>query len=157
MSLVSDILQNRNPFFVEEGDTVAAVVRRMAEVSVGAIMVMGEGELRGVFSERDLMRRVVLEGRDPERTAVKQVMTTNVATIEDSATVEQAMAAMEAHGCRHLPVMRAGAVAGFLSMRDVIHYELAQRTDELHHMQGTYSGLDHWNHRFRPRLAPRTG
>jgi CBS domain-containing protein len=136
MSLVSDLLQNRNPFFVEEGDTVAAVVRRMAEVSVGAIMVMGDGELRGVFSERDLMRRVVLEGRDPERTAVKQVMTTNVATIEDSATVEEAMAAMEARACRHLPVMRSGAVAGFLSMRDVMHYLLAQTTDELHHIHG---------------------
>jgi len=136
MSLVSDLLRNRNPFFVDEADTVAAVVRRMAEVSVGAVMVMGDGVLRGVFSERDLMRRVVLERRDPEHTAVKQVMTTNVATIEDSATVEQAMAAMESHGCRHLPVMRSGAVAGFLSMRDVVHYLLAQTTDELHHIHG---------------------
>ena len=58
MSLVRDILQQRNSlFYVEEGDSVAAVVRRMAELSVGAIMVMGSGELRGVFSERDLMRR----------------------------------------------------------------------------------------------------
>lgn len=135
MSLVRDILKPRDLFYVEEGDTVAVVVRRMAELSVGAIMVMGAGELRGVFSERDLMKRVVLEGRDPARTAVNLVMTTSVATIDDTATVEQAMAAMEAHGCRHLPVMRAGAVAGFLSMRDVIHYELAQRTDDLHHMQ----------------------
>ena len=136
MSLVRDILQQRNSlFYVEEGDSVAAVVRRMAELSVGAIMVMGSGELRGVFSERDLMWRVVLEGRDPERTAVHQVMTTSVATIDDSATVEQAMEAMQTHGCRHLPVMRGGAVAGFLSMRDVIHHELMQKTEELHHMQ----------------------
>jgi signal-transduction protein with cAMP-binding, CBS, and nucleotidyltransferase domain len=136
MSLVRDTLQNRNPVFVDEGDSVAAVVRRMAELSVGAIMVMGGGELRGVFSERDLMRRVVLEGRDPERTAMKQVMTTSVATVEDSATVEEAMEAMQTHGCRHLPVMHAGAVAGFLSMRDVMHYLLAQTTDDLHHIHG---------------------
>ena len=140
MSLVRDTLQNRNPVFVDEGDSVAAVVRRMAELSVGAIMVMGGGELRGVFSERDLMRRVVLEGRDPERTTVHQVMTTNVAAIEDTATMEQAMAAMESHGCRHLPVMRGGAVAGFLSMRDVIHHELMQKTEELHHMQAYIHG-----------------
>jgi signal-transduction protein with cAMP-binding, CBS, and nucleotidyltransferase domain len=140
MSLVRDILQQRNLFSVEEGDSVAVVVRRMAELSVGAIMVMGGGELRGVFSERDLMRRVVLEGRDPERTAVDQVMTTSLATIEDSATVEQAMEAMQTHGCRHLPVMRSGAVAGFLSMRDVMHHELAQKTEELHHMKAYIHG-----------------
>ena len=141
MSLVRDILQQRNSlFYVEERDTVAAVVRRMAELNLGAIMVMGGGELRGVFSERDLMRRVVLEGRDPERTTVHQVMTTSVATIEDSATVEQAMASMESHGCRHLPVMRGGAVAGFLSMRDVIHDELMQKTEELHHMKAYIHG-----------------
>ncbi len=140
MSLVRDILQHRNSFFVEEGDSVAAVVRRMAELSLGAIMVMGGGELRGVFSERDLMRRVVLEGRDPERTTVHQVMTTNVAAIEDTATVEHAMAAMESHGCRHLPVMRGGAVAGFLSMRDVMHHDLAQKTEELHHMKAYIHG-----------------
>jgi CBS domain-containing protein len=141
MSLVRDILQQRNSlFYVEERDTVAAVVRRMTELNLGAIMVMGGGELRGVFSERDLMRRVVLEGRDPERTTVHQVMTTSVATIEDSATVEQAMASMESHGCRHLPVMRGGAVAGFLSMRDVIHDELMQKTEELHHMKAYIHG-----------------
>jgi len=141
MSLVRDILQQRNSLFhVGEGDSVAAVVRRMAELNLGAIMVMGGGELRGVFSERDLMRRVVLEGRDPERTAVHQVMTTNVATVEDSESMEQAMEAMQTHGCRHLPVMRGGVVAGFLSMRDVIHHELMQKTEELHHMQAYIHG-----------------
>lgn len=140
MSLVRDILQHRNLFHVEEGDSVAAVARRMAELGVGAIVVMGAGELRGVFSERDLMKRVVLEGRDPERTAVHQVMTTSLATIEDSASVEQAMEAMETHGCRHLPVMRGGLVAGFLSMRDVMHHELAQKTEELHHMKAYIHG-----------------
>jgi signal-transduction protein with cAMP-binding, CBS, and nucleotidyltransferase domain len=140
MSLVRDILQQRNLFHVEEGDSVAAVARRMAELGVGAIVVMGGGELRGVFSERDLMKRVVLEGRDPERTPVQRVMTSSLATIEDSATVEQAMEAMEMHGCRHLPVMRGGVVAGFLSMRDVMHHELAQKTEELHHMKAYIHG-----------------
>jgi CBS domain-containing protein len=140
MSFVRDILQQRNFFHVEEGETVAAVVRRMAELSVGAIMVIGGGELRGVFSERDLMRRVVLEGRDPERTPVAGVMTTTVATIQESATVEQAMEAMERHGCRHLPVMRGEEVAGFLSMRDLMYFELAQKTEELHHMKAYIHG-----------------
>jgi len=140
MSLVRDILQRRDLFYVEEGDSVAVVARRMMELGVGAIVVMGAGGLRGVFSERDLMRRVVLEGRDPQRTAVHEVMTTSLATIEDSATVEQAMEAMELHGCRHLPVMSGRTVAGFLSMRDVMHHELARKTEELHHMKAYIHG-----------------
>jgi len=140
MSLVRDILQQRNLFYVEESDSVASVARRMAELGVGAIVVMGGGELRGVFSERDLMRRVVLEGRDPDRTEVRQVMTCSLATIDDSASVEEAMEAMESHGCRHLPVMHCGAVTGFLSMRDVMHHELAQKTEELHHMKAYIHG-----------------
>ena len=140
MSQVRDIVGNRELYSIRESDTVAAAARRMAELQCGAILVLDDGRLRGVFSERDLMRRVVLEGREPERTAVHQVMTTSVATIEDSASMEQAMEAMESHGCRHLPVMRGGVVAGFLSMRDVIHHELMQKTEELHHMKAYIHG-----------------
>jgi CBS domain-containing protein len=61
-------------------------------------------------------------------------MSTQLATIDESDTVEDAMAAMQSHKCRHLPVMREGRVTAFLSMRDLIHYELAQKTEELHHM-----------------------
>lgn len=63
MSGVRDILQDRELFHVGENDTVASVVRRMAEIRVGAILVLEGEQLRGVFSERDLMRRVVLEAR----------------------------------------------------------------------------------------------
>ena len=135
MSGVRDILQNRELFHVEENDTVASVVRRMAEIHVGAILVLEGEQLRGVFSERDLMRRVVLERLDPELTPVKDVMSTNIATIDETASLEDAMEAMHAHNCRHLPVTRGSRVVSFLSMRDLMHYELARKTEELHHMQ----------------------
>ena len=121
MSLVRDILQQRNSlFYVEEGDSVAAVVRRMAELNLGAIMVMGGGELRGVFSERDLMRRVVLEGRDPERTAVHQVMTTSVA---DHRRYGNRGAGDGGHGIARLPppagdARRSGGRVSFHARRD---------------------------------------
>ena len=76
MSRVRDIVDRRQLFSVEESETVADVARRMAELHVGAIVVLKEGELSGVFSERDLMKRVVLERLDPERTPVAQVMST---------------------------------------------------------------------------------
>ncbi len=140
MSRVRDIVDNRELFHVEEGDTVANVARRMADLQIGAILVLGGGELRGVFSERDLMRRVVLEGRDPERTPVREVMSTALSTIDEMASIEDAMAQMEAHGCRHLPVMRGSRVVAFLSMRDLMRSEVARKTEELSHMRAYIHG-----------------
>jgi len=135
MSRVRDLLNYRDLFYVEEQQTVAEVARKMADLHVGAILVLNGERLRGVFSERDLMKRVVLERRDPASTPVGEVMTKEVATIDDAASIEEAMEAMQAHSCRHLPVMSGTQVAGFLSMRDVMHHELTRRTEEWHHMR----------------------
>ena len=140
MSRVRDIVGNREVFHVDADETVANVARRMADLQVGAILVLSGGELSGVFSERDLMRRVVVERRDPERTPVRDVMSTGLATIDELAPVEDAMAQMEAHSCRHLPVMRGSHVVGFLSMRDLMHYEVARKTEELSHMRAYIHG-----------------
>ncbi len=135
MSLVRDIVHGRELFSVDERETVADVARRMAELHVGAILVLNGKDLRGVFSERDLMKRVVLERLDPERTLVSQVMSTALATIEETADLESAMELMQLHNCRHLPVTRGSAVVAFLSMRDLMNFELARKTEELHHMR----------------------
>jgi CBS domain-containing protein len=139
MSIVRDIVPDRELYRAAEGDTVAEVARKMADVGVGAILVLNGEELRGVFSERDLMKRVVLCRLDPETTAVREVMSTAVVTIDETAPIEEAMAAMHANNCRHLPVMRADHVVGFVSMRDLMNYELARRTEELHHMRAYVS------------------
>ena len=140
MSHVSDIVYDRPFAHVAENETVSAVARRMADLHCGAILVLDGGKLRGVFSERDIMHRVVLERRDPETTPVKSVMSTQLATIEESASLEEAMAAMTAHSCRHLPVMKEGRVVAFLSMRDLMKHELALKTEELHHMHNYVRG-----------------
>jgi CBS domain-containing protein len=140
MSRVQDIVQNRELFHVEEQQTVAEVARHMTDLHVGAILVLNGGQLRGVFSERDLMKRVVLARLDPEGTPVRDVMTQTLATIDENATVEDAMQAMESNNCRHLPVTRGSRVVAFLSMRDLMHYELALKTEELHHMRAYING-----------------
>jgi CBS domain-containing protein len=139
MSRVRDIVPERDLFYVEETDTVAAAARHMAELQVGAIVVLDQGVLRGIFSERDLMKRVVLEGLDPAQTRVASVMSTDIVTIDETASLEDAMEAMQNHNCRHLPVTRNGRVVGFLSMRDVMHHELTRKTEELHHMRAYIS------------------
>jgi len=140
MSRVSDIVHNRELFSVEENASVADVARRMAELHVGAILVLNGDELRGVFSERDLMKRVVLERRDPENTAVSRVMSRDLATIDEMAAIEDAMEKMRRCNCRHLPVMRGSHVVAFLSMRDLMNWELERKTEELHHMRAYIHG-----------------
>jgi CBS domain-containing protein len=114
---------------------VAEVARRMASWNIGAVVVLERGELRGIFSERDLMRRVVVQRLDPAATRVDEVMSTDLTTTQESATSEQAMELMRRCGCRHLPVMRGGSVVGFISMRDLMLYELEQKTDEIQQMR----------------------
>lgn len=140
MSRVSDIVHNRDLFSVEETESVADVARCMSELHVGAILVLSRGELRGIFSERDLMKRVVLERLDPDRTAVADVMSRDLATIDEAASIEDAMEMMRRCNCRHLPVMRGSRVVAFLSMRDVMNYELERKTEELHHMRAYIHG-----------------
>jgi signal-transduction protein with cAMP-binding, CBS, and nucleotidyltransferase domain len=135
MSHVKDIVHQRELFRVEEHQSVADVAREMTELHVGAILVFDGDQLRGVFSERDLMKRVVVERRDPENTPVGLVMSTAMFTIDESASLEEAMESMQSHNCRHLPVTRMGQVVAFLSMRDLMNFELAQKTEEIHHMR----------------------
>jgi signal-transduction protein with cAMP-binding, CBS, and nucleotidyltransferase domain len=140
MSRVRDILHQQELFSVEEHQSVSEVARHMAELHVGAILVVRDGELRGVFSERDLLTRVVIAGMQPGTTPVAEVMSTNIRTIDESASLEDAMESMKTHGCRHLPVMRDNKVVGFLSMRDLMNHELAHKTEEIHHMRAYIHG-----------------
>ncbi len=139
MSTVSDIVRQRELFRAEEQHSVAEVARKMTDLHVGAILVFNGDQLRGVFSERDIMKRVVVERCDPERTPVGLVMSTDVVTIDELASLEAAMEAMQSHNCRHLPVTRGGQVVAFLSMRDLMNFELAQKTEEIHHMRAYIS------------------
>jgi CBS domain-containing protein len=140
MSRVREIVKDRELFHAEEHQTVSDVARRMAELNAGAILVLENGELKGLFSERDLMLRVVLQRRDPDRTPVRDVMTTNLVTIGEDASVEEAMESMSSSNCRHLPVVRGSKVVAILSMRDVMRDELARKTEELHHMRAYING-----------------
>lgn len=140
MPTVRDLLHQQDLYSIKQNQTVADAVRRMAELHVGAILVLEGDDLKGVFSERDLMTRVVVEHRNPAETLVADVMTCNVTTVEDSASPEQAMESMRIHNCRHLPVVRGSQVVGFLSMRDLMNFELERQTEELQHMRAYIHG-----------------
>lgn len=131
---------DRQLYFATPVETVAEVTRRMADLRIGAIVVIDDKRLQGVFSERDVMTRVVISRRDSDQTRVSEVMTTDVATVTEESGVDEAMETMRANQCRHLPVMRGEEVVGFLSMRDLMHFELGRKTEELHRMRAYIQG-----------------
>lgn len=135
MARISQILADRNLYSVERSQTVFEVANRMAALHVGAILVLESGSLCGIFSERDLMLRVVLAGRDPRTVPVGEVMTPNPTSVDESAPAEEAMEIMHQNNCRHLPVLRQGQVAGMISMRDLMYYDLDRKAEEIRHMR----------------------
>ena len=143
MHRLKDILHKREMFCAQRGQTVAEVAKSMAAQNVGAILILDDSRLGGIFSERDLMTRVVVPGKDPAKTMVENVMSVDIATIDEGATVEQAMTLMRDHGCRHLPVLSEGNVAGMISMRDLMNFELELKTDEIQHMRAYIQSSTH--------------
>lgn len=140
MARISQILSDRELYHVEPSQTVLDVAAKMAELRVGAILVLEDGALRGIFSERDLLRRVLVDGRDPRTVTVAEVMTASPATVNESATADEAMEIMHQHGCRHLPVMRNGRVVQLVSMRDLMYFDLERKAEEIRHMRDYIHG-----------------
>jgi CBS domain-containing protein len=140
MARISQILTDRELYHVEPSQTVLEVASRMADLHVGAILVLEDGALRGIFSERDLLCRVLVNGLDPRTIRVSEVMTTSPATVEEAATSDEAMEIMHEHGCRHLPVLRDGRVVQLVSMRDLMYFDLERKVEEIRHMRDYING-----------------
>lgn len=106
-------------FTIPSTVTVAEAVHEMNAHKVGSVLVMNGLRLAGIFTERDVLRRVVGADIDPRFTPVTKVMTAEVLTIEPTATVQQVMDIFTERRCRHLPVMTDGKVTGLISIGDV--------------------------------------
>jgi CBS domain-containing protein len=110
------------------GATVQEACETMVAAGVGALVVLDDGRLVGIVSERDVVARVVVRGLDPRKTLVGQVMTRDVRTAGTEVTIGQALEIMEAGGFRHLPLIDAARrPVGVVSVRDL----LRQRVEEL--------------------------
>ncbi len=117
---------------VSPDDPVLEAVRRMHERNVGASAVVENGRLAGVFTERDVMNRVVLDRRDPETTPVRDVMTKDVVTAKRDMPYGEALQLMVGRHFRHIPVLDDdGKVVGILSARDLYEHAVERLSDEL--------------------------
>jgi CBS domain-containing protein len=93
----------------------------MAEKDIGALMVIDDGELVGIFSERDYARKVILRGKSSKDTTVGELMTTPVFSIHPKKSIEECMALMTAARSRHVPVIESVKLIGVISMGDIVH------------------------------------
>jgi CBS domain-containing protein len=121
------------PPTVEQDATVLEAVELMSERGVGAVAVVDQLQLQGIFTERDLMLRVVLRGRHPQETRIAQVMTSPAETISDDSTEEDALVRMVERHVRHLPIVgQDGKLKGMLSIRNLLEHRVDALARELH-------------------------
>ena len=132
---VYDLICKQETFRAEANQFVFDVAKAMVDRNIGAVPVLRDGLLVGIFSERDLMRRVVVEGRDPKITRVDEVMTMDPLTISPDESPTACMQVMSHHGFRHLPVCQGAKLLGVISLRDLMWHDLKEKDDEVRMMR----------------------
>jgi len=139
---VKDVLaaKGHQIWAVSPDDTVLDALQVMADHDIGAVLVMEGDALRGILSERDYARKVILLGRASRSTPVKDIMTTDVETVTPDATIDQCMARMTEKHIRHLPVMEKGKVVGVISIGDVVKAVIDDQAFMLDQMEAYITG-----------------
>lgn len=137
MASVRDVLARKGNSIVtiSPQSTVLEAARLMNEQGIGGLMVVDEGELAGVFTERDVLRRVVAERRDPEQVRVGEVMTTNVISCSPDTSLEECGTVMTTRRVRHLPVVGGDDLLGIVTIGDLLAFEVAEHRDTITHLQ----------------------
>ncbi|WP_338868288.1 CBS domain-containing protein [Spirosoma sp. SC4-14] len=107
-------------YSVNSDETVLGALRLMADKNIGAVLVVDDGKLSGIFSERDYARKIILKDRHSNDTRVADVMTAHVITIEPEQSLDECMKIMSERHIRHLPVMDNGVLTGIISINDVV-------------------------------------
>ena len=135
MHTLRQVVQRLNLISAEPDAKVMDVAVAMSEGRIGAIPIIEGERLVGIFSERDLMTRVVVSGRDARETRVEEVMTHKVVTAGLDEPVERCLEKMRRAGCRHLPVVQDGRVIAMLSMRDLLKDEIDEQDEEIRQLR----------------------
>ena len=134
MKKIRDIMRYGFLFTVQRHATVAEAVRVMATHNVGIVTVLDGDKLVGVFSERDVVRRVVNAGLDPARTPVGDVMTTDLVVADADEDYQSAMRKMDQANIRHLLVVSEGRILSMISIRDLMRVEIQDKGEEIRYL-----------------------
>jgi CBS domain-containing protein len=136
VSALSEILEEKGSEVYEIGAdaTVFEAVARMVELNVGSLLVTEGGDVAGIVTERDYLRRVTLEGRTDRETEVREIMSTPLVVVTPETTVDECMALMTDRRIRHVPVAEDGRVVGMISIGDLVKFKSRQQTFEIQYL-----------------------
>jgi len=132
--------KGREIFSVTPDTLVFDAIRMMDEKNIGAVLVVENGQLAGVFSERDYTRKLVLRGRQSRETPVGEIMSTNVTTVPLRESVDSCLRKMTDKRIRHLPVVDEGQLKGVLSIGDLVKYVISTQSATIAHLESYISG-----------------
>lgn len=130
MKQIGELIEGQTLTVVEPGWSVRTAAERMAERNIGAVAVVEKGALAGIFSERDIMSRVVAKGLNPESTEVSDVMSREIVVAAPTEDVLSAIQKMHSIGSRHLPVVDEGKLVGMISIRDLLEVDDRDQRDK---------------------------
>jgi CBS domain-containing protein len=142
MARVSDILRGKGTdvLKIEGSATVFEALEKLVEKNVGSILVTDGGEVVGIMTERDYLRKIAIKGRTSYDTKVNEIMTSPLVYVTPETTVEETMAIMTDRRIRHLPVVENDDVVGILSIGDVVKYQSREQSFQIQYLTDYISG-----------------
>ena len=133
-------LKGRQVWSVAPTTVVFEAIRMMSNKGVGALLVMSEGKLYGIVSERDYARKVILRDRSSRMTQVREIMTTPVLTVTPKDTVGECMRLMTEHRIRYLPVLERDRIVGIVSIGDLVNWIVTAQEEMIGQLEGYITG-----------------
>jgi CBS domain-containing protein len=121
--------------------SVYEAIEIMAEKQIGALPVMEQGQLRGILSERDYARKIILKGRSSKDTPVADIMTIDPITVTPHHTVADCMRIVTDERIRHLPVVESGHLIGLISIGDLVNWVISEQQQTIRHLEAYISGM----------------
>lgn len=120
--------------------TVFEAIKLMAEKNIGSLLVMSEGKLAGLFTERDYTRKVALHGKNSRETRVEEILSGSLITVTPDDSVEDCMRLMTEHRVRHLPVVEGANVVGLVSIGDLVNWIISTQSAHIEQMEQYIAG-----------------